>query len=240
MLTGILLVQCMALSASASADAQVPVFTAMYTLTRGDMTVGTRQLKFSRDLPGEYEFVSTTETAGIAAIFKNDKIHESSLGTYDGEEIVPRLYAYQHTGKKKDRQVKIKFDWDENMATNIIGGKRWSMPIVNGTQDKLIYLISMMKDLMNNHRQFQYRIADGGKLKTYRFIILGKENITTPIGEYSAIKIKRIRKNNKRNTLIWCAERLNYLPIKIEQRKKDGTPYTMLLERLTGLGINTP
>jgi len=239
MVTGILLYQYTALPASASAAAQVPAFTARYTLTKGDMTIGMRQLKLSRDLPGEYEFVSTTETAGIAAIFKDDKIFESSLGAYDGEKIVPRLYRYQHTGKKKDRQVRIKFDWDDLKATNIIGSKRWSMPVVYGTQDKLVYLISMMQDLMDNHRKFQYKIADGGKLKTYRFKILGKEKVSTPIGEFSAIKIRRIRKDNKRNTIIWYADQLHYLPIKIEQRKKDGTPYTMLLEQLTGLGINT-
>ncbi|GMR07989.1 MAG: hypothetical protein BMS9Abin26_0994 [Gammaproteobacteria bacterium] len=241
MVTGILLYQYTVLSAPASAEAhaQVPAFTARYTLTKGNMTIGTRQLKFSRDLPGEYEFISTTKTTGIAAIFNNDKIHESSLGAYDGGIIVPRQYHYQHTGKKKDRQVKIKFDWDVLKATNIIGSKPWSMPVVKGTQDKLVYLISMMQDLMDNHRQFQYRVADGGKLKTYRFKILGKEKVTTPIGEFSAIKIKRIRKDNKRSTLIWCADQLHYLPIKIEQRKKDGTPYTMLLEQLSGLGINT-
>ncbi len=35
--------------------------------------------------------------------------------------------------------------------------------------------------------------------------------------------VRRLRNSDERETLLWCAKSLNYLPVMIEHREKDGT-----------------
>ena len=93
-----------------------------------------------------------------------------------------------------------------------------------------------MSDLADEKTAFNYRIADGGKLKSYDIRIVDKEIVTTPLGKIEAIKLIRYREGeNKRQTTLWCAPQLNYLPVKLEHTEKGGSVFTALLRRLKGI-----
>jgi hypothetical protein len=67
----------------------------------------------------------------------------------------------------------------------------------------------------------EYAIADGGSLKTYRFMVVGEETVETPAGTFDTLKLERLREDNTRYTALWCAPELNYLPVKLMQRESD-------------------
>lgn len=93
-----------------------------------------------------------------------------------------------------------------------------------------------MTDLAEQKKSFTYRIADGGKLKDYDIRVIETETVTTPLGKIEAIKLIRYRKDkNKRQTTLWCAPSLNYLPVKLEHTEKGGSVFTALLRRLKGI-----
>jgi hypothetical protein len=46
-----------------------------------------------------------------------------------------------------------------------------------------------------------------------------------PAGTFETVKITKVRKNKNRETFIWCAPALNYLPVRIWQREKDDIEY---------------
>ena len=179
-------------------------------------------------------YETETKTAGLAALITNDHIVERSEWRIKDHSPRPHTYRYHRTGGRKDKQVTVAFDWVQRVALNTAKGQTWSMPVPDGTLDKLGYVIAMMYDLDIGKREFEYPVADGGKLKTYRLKAIGEEDLETRIGTLATIKIRRIRDTDKRETILWCAPQLHYLPVKVQHREPDGT-ITFKIQSVQGI-----
>jgi hypothetical protein len=209
-------------------------FSVEYVLKSGFFDIGKtkRTLRLQKD--GRYAFTSTTKATGMFAMFFNGKVTERSIWEYQEGRARPIQYSYKDTNKKK-RDVDITFDWENKTVTNTINGEPWVMEITPDTQDKLIYQINIMFNLLenNNLKEMKINIADGGKLKTYNAIIQKKEAIETPAGKFETIRI--VRDDGKRVTTLWCAPSLNYLPVRIEHYKRGDTHVNAYLVKVEGL-----
>lgn len=212
----------------------LPMFKAEYILKRNGITLGisTRSLTTAKD--GTYIYSSTTKATGIIAWFVKDHIDEYSTWTFDGTRLQPLEYVYNRHGGSKTRHVNLKFDWQRHIVTNTIDGKPWHMEIPPDAQDKLVYQLAIMYDLLNGKKKLEYKIADGGKLKDYAFDIEGKEVVNTALGKINTVRIQRI--GDKRDTTVWCAPQFSYLPVRLEQHDTDGSNLTMQLTSVRGFG----
>ena len=218
-----------------AADAAFPSFSADYVLKRNGITLGnaTRSLRPASD--GRYIFESLTYATGVIAWFVKDRIEERSTWALNGGQVRPLEYVYDRHGGKKTRRVKLAFDWERMIVTNTIDGDPWRMDIPADAQDKLLYQLAIMQDLKNGRDNLQYNIADGGRLKNYEFEILGEETLNTPLGKFNTIKIERL--DDKRDTTVWCAPALNYLPVRLEQQESDGSRLSMDILSVKGLPV---
>ena len=99
----------------------------------------------------------------------------------------------------------------------------------------------MMREMAQSPKpEFQYTIADGGKLKTYTLKTLGQETIKTQLGEMTTLMVRRHRSDSERVTTFWCAAELQYLPVKVEHKEPDGQVIIGYVESATGFGVDTP
>ena len=168
--------------------------------------------------------------------FKPDVVEETSIWQSIDNQVQPQFYSFERTGGKKDKFMALNFDWQADRLHIDDGKQPWQLKLEHGTLDKLVYQIALMSDLKTNKQQFNYRIADGGKLKTYDIRIITEEVIKTPLGKINTVKLIRYRSNNnKRQTTLWCAPALNYLPVKLEHTEKGGSVFTALLRKLDGI-----
>ena len=206
-------------------------FTAKYKVTKGIMSVGSTKRVLKSEGNGFYVFESVTKPGGIAKLFTSGEVIEHSYWRYQNNKLVPHEYKYTNSGDQK-RNVKLEFDWDNYKVTNIINGDPWTMDIEEQTLDKLIYQLAIMYDLSNGKDKLLYQVADGGKMKTYDIKIEGEERLVTELGTFNTLKIVRATEN--RTTIMWCAREIQYLPAKIEQKKKDGSVTAVLVD-LTGI-----
>jgi hypothetical protein len=132
------------------------------------------------------------------------------------------------------------FDW-RNRSVHIDDRVHpWDLEIEDSTLEKHVYQVQLRLDLLQNPKQktFNYLIADGGRLKHYQIKRLEQETITTPLGSINTVKFKRQRDRDSdkdRETTLWCAPELNYLPVKLEHIEKDGTKFTAVLRRVEGI-----
>lgn len=213
----------------------IPDFSANYSVNINGLQAGELKRSLSTQEDGSHHFKSETQAKGIFAFFKPDLVEETSIFTAENNLIRPQSYLYQRTGGKKDKYLKLNFDW-QNKQVHIDDKKHpWSLDIETNTLDKLVYQLALMTDLAENKKQFSYQIADGGKVKIYHIIILDNEVITTPLGKIKTVKLMRKRdKPSGRQTTLWCAPALNYLPVKLEHIEK-GTVFTAELRRLEGI-----
>ena len=212
---------------------QTPItpFKVSYTLKKGGIPVAevTRELK--KSTTGTYLFQSESKPIGVATFFIKDVILERSIWQPVEGNFRPEEYSYERTGGKKDRHVKLIFNWETNKVTNIINNDAWHMNIPGNVQDKLLYQLSIMYDLDKQDKKLNYEVADGGRLKDYSFEVLSNETIPTKVGQIETIKIRRQVKN--RTITIWCAPKYNYLPVQIEQNDKDGE-FELYINTITG------
>ena len=184
---------------------------------------------------GKFHYRSETRTTGLIALFRSDHIVEESTWMFSGESLRPLHYLYRHEGGKKDRNVAVDFDWENRRITNTINGDSWLMPAEPDVMDKLLYQFAIMFDLNAGRTPRQYTVADGGKIKLYEFEALGEETIDTPLGKLRTLKFSRYREGSERETTLWCAPELNFLPVKVENVEKDGFRTVALIDSVTGL-----
>ncbi len=231
-LLGVVLVIAFVLMGVARAEPSLPEsFSVTYTLNKGPLTLAEMTRKLYKNNEGHYVYESYSKPIGYARWFTDSTLLEKTEWIYHEGQLRPINYSYDRNSSKRERHVKLKFDWNKMRVTNDINNDRWSMTIPTGTLDKLLYHLAVMHDLKQGNTSLDYKVADGGTLKSYAFNNLGKETIKTGLGTFNTIKLER---PGKRDTILWCAEELNYLPVKIVQ-EEDGSQLTLTLKSFSGL-----
>jgi hypothetical protein len=215
---------------------ELPDFSANYQVMLNGIQAGDLKQRLSSNSDGSRKFTSATQAQGLFAFFKPDLVEEISTWTLVDNKIQPRYYHYQRSGGKKDKYLKLDFDWQSQQLSIDDKNYPWQLALEPYTLDKLVYQLALMMDMDKRINQYSYRIADGGKIKTYIIDVIDEEIVTTPLGRIKTIKLKRLRdETSQRQTVLWCAPALNYLPVKLEHTEKDGTVFTANLDRLKGI-----
>jgi hypothetical protein len=227
------------IATGARASVELPAFKATYELSRGSMKIGNSTIELSTGTNGGYTYKSHSWPVDWVAWFLKDKLYETSRGRFTNDGIRPDNYRYQRTGGHKERTASLTFDWQAMRVHNDVEDSKWEMDIPPGTLDKLVSQLGMMHALAQGETDITFNIADGGTLKEYRFKMIGRETVETPAGTFETVKITRLRDNNKRETYIWCAPALHYLPVRIWQRDTDDAEYQSDLESFT-TSLRTP
>ena len=223
---------------SAAAAAEPPPFDATYALSRNGIHLGANRLQLERH-GDAWRYASTITPDGLISLFVADTVEEESRWRLHEGAIRPLSYRYHRFGGKKERRVELSFDWRDGptggQVINDVGGDRWSMAIPPGTLDKLVYQVAIMLDLGRGEREMTYAIADGGRLKHYHLKVTGEETLETPLGPLRTLRVERTKESSKKTTRLWCAPELRFLPVKIEQVKKEGETLRMTIESLQGM-----
>ena len=174
------------------------------------------------------------------ALIRSETRLERSEWRHAGDWLQPLAYQYERTGKKA-RKIDIAFDWEENVARHDSDGAVWRLPVPPGTMDKFSYTLALMRDLDRGVRHVEYTIADGGRrLKRYVLAGIGEERIETALGTFDTVVVRRERESGTRQTTLWCANALGFLPVKIVHVERDGQSLTLALESLSGIEPRVP
>ena len=216
-----------------AADLPEP-FEATFTLKAAGTTIARIRWSLSRRDGGGYVSTSRTKAAGMIALLRKETRVERSEWALTEGRLQPLAYHYERTGRKA-RSIDIAFDWENNVAHHDSLGTVWRLPVPPGTMDKFSYLFALMLDLTHGKRRVEYTVADGGRrLKHYVLSSVGEERIETALGTYDTTVIRRERTDSRRETTLWCAEALGFLPVKIVHVESDGTVLTARIDSLDG------
>jgi len=214
-------------------------FTATYELKRAGLTVGQADLRYRRVTEDRYSYRLYTRATGLARLIYSSRVRERSAGLITENGFRPDIYRYVREGGDDDREAELRFDWDALEVVNDIAEYPWRMDITHDTIDRVISPLQLMHDLHERDAQTDtlvYRIADGGRLKTYLLSIEEREVIDTPAGRYEALRIRRRDTDSDRETVLWCAPALEYLAVQVEQWEDGSRSARLVLAGLDGLG----
>ena len=192
-------------------------FKADYSVARGKLKLGNlhASLKYSGNT---YDYRKYTQATGIAALITGIKITETTNGQLSGLNVIPKSYLFNQSQRNKTRIDKAQFNGRE--AVGSYKNKPYKVTLPHGAQDRASLELVLARDMAQNKARLQYNIFERGKIKQYNFQKLGVEQIKTPAGTFSAVKVKVIREGKKRETVFWLAEKIDYLPVKIRHTEK--------------------
>jgi hypothetical protein len=211
-----------------------PQFTAHYALSTGGMELGETRRTLRPDGPNTFVFESVTSPKGFLSLVINQQLHQRSRSEYREGRIRPLEYLRERTGGKEEDVTRIVFDWANHRAQATSDGKQRDFAIPDGTLDQLNFELALIQDLQQGKTHFTYPIADRKEVKTYDIQAVGQEQVDTPMGRFSTVRLKQLNPSGERDLTVWCAPRLNYLPVQIEYREKDGRLYRAKLRALEG------
>ncbi len=220
---------------AATPPAPLPEFQAHYSAYKGSLRIAESVVRLQRS-GSKFVYSSVTEPVGLLALFRHDEVTERSVWQLHNGGIRPLEYQYVHKRSDKDRNVGLVFDWQHGEVANTAKGHTWTMDVPKGTQDKFSVQLAVMLDLQRGDGPLRYDVADGGKLKQYRFRRLGTEHVQIKAGEFETVKLQRLRRqDNERETYFWCAPALHYLVVRLEHIEEDGSQFYMELDRIERL-----
>jgi len=218
------------IAATAAGEGELRPFVAEYHLTGGGIRIATVRMTLRRGPNNTYVYRSATEPSGLVALFRSDRIVETSIWRLTGENIVAMEYRYRRSGSE-ERRVSVSFDHEASRVTTLTNGQPWSMDVPPGTLDKLLANLAFMLDLRQGKGGLRYPVADGGHLKEYQYTREGEERLETALGPLETVRYRRAKVGKRPKTKLWCAPELGWFPVRVE-RRDDGAAYQMSLVAL--------
>ena len=232
-LTSTILYFCLQTITLASPIQNIQNFTAKYDVYHNGLYVGqsTRTLNSNNN---SLSFSSVTETAGLAALFFNITIHETSQLRFKNNQL--NFVSYHFEEKNNDKSERYQLSLIEKPAEksrqlyNTHTKKHY--PASDNLQDMLGFTITAMMDLKKGQRELNYTLADKDHVKPYHLKLKKEEKIATDSGEINTLKMEHYDPIKNIRFTLWCAEKLNFLPVKISQIKENGDETLLTLTEL--------
>ena len=205
-------------------------FEARYKIYKGPITVGSIERSFELDKEGHYVFRSKMQSSGFVKFLSGTKLEETSRGKLLGNRIISESYLRETDQKEKNytlsfdekntvvRRTDLKSGYEEKMLSNIY--------------DKLNYQAQMMLDIENLSQGLVYKVATQKKIVEYTITFVGKKEISSPIGKFKTVIVNRKDPNSSKQTTVYCASKLDWLPVKIKHIDKKGKSMTAILNSL--------
>lgn len=238
LLTGLSLIAGIGLNAGVALaqEADLSPFEVVYDVGNNHISAGSAVLKLTQ-AGDRWTYSLITKPTGVFKLTGKGNIQETSAFTAstasDSLEIKPHTYTYRQD-KETRRSVDAWFDWNNNQLTYKRGSDEASESMSEPLLDRLSVTLSVIDALKKSgFEQTQLKVFDNGRVKTMLFVNEGTETVETQKGKLETI---RVRSNalggGTRHTTTWFAPELGYVPVKMEQYKRDKLVARLKLTKL--------
>ena len=200
-------------------------FSANYDVYQNGFYLGesTRTLRSKND---QLTFTSITQSKGIAAWFFDVKIVELSKLIFAKNTLQFHYYKYDEKQKNKHEIIELKIDKPRQVFNSYT---KQYYPLIQNLYDGLGFSVAMMFDLKKGQRNLSYTIAEKEHLKHYQLKFLGYEKLPTDNKAITTLKMEQYDPQSKSRFTFWCAENMQFLPVRIRNIKTNGDEITLNL-----------
>lgn len=231
------LLSCAALGPAAAAAEALPTYEAHYRVEYRGRHVGSSEQGIAYDAARQtYLFGTKTRARGLARLIAPGLVTEESRFAYENGKIRPLEFSFEDGTRRGKDNLHIAFDWDRGIAVVTDADGPTELPLHNGVLDRGSMQVAVMRDMATPTGPDRYVLADADSLRTYEYEPAGEETVTTPAGEFRTVAFMQRREGSSRTMTVWAAPELQYLPVKIEQRRDGALQTALILESVEGLG----
>lgn len=125
-----------------------------------------------RSQAGRYSLVSVAEATGLASLFVNARVIQTSEGSVDGNGLHPEQFWIQ---RGERRQEFARFNWGQGRLVH--GGDRGGAALTPLAQDLLSFSFHLAMTAQEQESEFQLGITNGRRFKEYPFRGMGREYV---------------------------------------------------------------
>lgn len=229
-LPAVILITALLSVSSATATAQtimpedIAPFDVSYEVGNNLINAGSARLSLTNS-KGLWQYSLSTKPKGIFKLTGKGRIQETStfeLADVDnGVQIQPQVYAYRQDDER-NRSVDATFDWAGDTLTWQRRGEEGTEPLDDKTLDRLTVTLAVMNALRHEFTTLEVPVFDNGRIKTMLFTNEGTVKLDTRLGKIDTVRVRSQNKDGgSRHTNTWFAPSLDYVPVRIEQFKRD-------------------
>ena len=182
-----------------------------------------------------FEAVHVVKATGFAGLFARGEVRELSRFGDLTSGMLPTRYEARNT-LRADSGAALDFDWDAARVTGMTfeDGQRSDVDLALDMPmfDRLALQYRLMADLANGGGAAiaadadedaapSYMLFDGDEARALNITRIGTRDIRTRAGTFETIGVQHQKQGSSRRTLLWLAPELDYLPVLIEQYRRD-------------------
>lgn len=202
-----------------------------YDVQWGGMTLGHATIALTPLDKGCFRYESVTHPMALVR-WTYGSPRETSEFCVDGERIVPLHFEYRNERRQKDSYT-LDFDWTARTVKTIKGGNVSMRELPDNAYDRFVLQQAVRLWVMRNAGAdspppVAFTMVDDDRMKTYRFAIVGRESIDTPVGRFDTIRVERVDSPDK-TSRFWVAPERSYTPIRIEHVEDGDVKLRMVL-----------
>ena len=166
-----------------------------------------------------YVATHVVKPTGVSRVITNGQMEVSSEFTTAADGLRPVSYhAIDTIGD--DPEAHITFDWQTNQARGTVGDEDVVLQLDGLSHDAVSIQYDLMYNLMNDKPNATYVLFDVDKMRIANVRNVGEKTVKTKAGNFDVVGIEHQKEGSSRKTILWCAPKLDYLPVVIEQQRK--------------------
>lgn len=179
-----------------------------------------------------YSATHVIKPTGLSRMITRGTMNVTSTFRADAQGIKPVTYhAIDTIGD--DPETLIAFNWDTNEASGTVGDEDVLLQLDGIAHDSVSIQYALMHDLLNGEPDDTYVLFDVDKMRVAEVRNVGTKQVKTQAGQYDVVGIQHQKQGSSRVTTLWCARELDYLPVIIEQHRKEKLNFRATLTEYT-------
>lgn len=216
-----------------------PEFEATYDVHKGSMRVGKMDISLKK-VGDELIYKSITKPVGMAALFLGDQaVTDRAILKLIGNNYHTVEFIHEIKNSDKNRNEHYIFDWNNNKAAVKYKDKSNELDIPENTFDNYSAQLLLMRKPDKDTSTNIYSVISKGRLKEYIYQLESTELVETKAGKFDANKYVRKKDNDKKTTYLgWYAEKLNYIPVKLDKFENGKLDISIQITSVKWLGNN--
>lgn len=222
--------------AQGAEDPTVATYTATYRAEYKGKEAGTAEFAVRYLADGDvYEFSSSVLAKGLLKLARPNPAVERSHFRVTADGLEPLEFWYEDGSRSGEDNFHIVFDWERRIATVSSEAGRREIALPERALDRGSLQVALMRDLAASGTPRTYRMADEDSVAEYEYTDNGTATVQTGLGPITARILTQKRAGSSRETWLWVAPELKFLPVRIEQRRDGEVQTAFALVGVKGL-----
>lgn len=198
-------------------------YIADYKVKYGSLTVGSSRTELRREPEaGRWVIETRLSPNGFGRLVAGGSMLQRSEFLFDAAGLRPLDYRFDDGGRSAARDVSLDFDWRGGRVKGVAETEPVDLAVEPGLQDSASAQAFVQLQLRRGVEPGTVPVIEKEKVKYYRYTLVRRERLETPIGPVETVMYRSSREGSTRENLFWYAPELDYVIVQAEQRR-DGS-----------------